>query len=116
MPHIKLETTADLPENSDVPDILEALVAKLSEFESIDAARVKARHVLCSNWTMGAGGPAGFAHCEVSVVSGRPAELRSQIADGMVEVMRQWFAASLAADEVAVTLEVREMDAPAYRK
>ena len=29
MPHIILETTADLPENSDVPDILQALAEKL---------------------------------------------------------------------------------------
>ncbi len=33
MPHILLETTADLTENAVIPDILEALVMKLSSFE-----------------------------------------------------------------------------------
>jgi len=116
MPHIHLETTADLFENANIPDILEALVAKLCEFETIDSASVKAYHLLRSNWRMGDGAPPGFAHCTVAVVTGRPPELRKRIADGMYAVLRSHFSMSLENEEIGITLELREMEKETYRK
>lgn len=116
MPHILLETTADLPENAQVPDILDALVGKLSSLESISPASVKAYHTLRSVWSTGEGHPAGFAHCAVSILAGRPEELRKRIASEIYGVLREQFAQSLAAGEVGLTLELREMDAATYQK
>ena len=116
MPHIHLETTADLPENANIPDILEALVEKLCEFETIDPASVNAYHLLRSNWHMGKGAPAGFAHCTVAIVTGRPPELRKGIADGMYAELRRHFSMSLEDREVGITLELREMEKETYRK
>ncbi len=116
MPHIILETTTDLAENGAVPDILEALIRRLCEYETIDSKAVKAYHTLRSVWHMGAGAPAGFAHCTVCLLSGRPIELRKRIADGMYEELREQFSDSLAGREASLTLEVREMDADTYRK
>jgi 5-carboxymethyl-2-hydroxymuconate isomerase len=116
MPQIHLETTSDLPENGSIPDILEALVARLSSFETVDSAAVKAYHTLRSNWAMGEGAPAGFAHCTVGILTGRPMELRQQISDAMYEEMRTHFAMSLENQEVSLTLELREMERETYRK
>jgi 5-carboxymethyl-2-hydroxymuconate isomerase len=115
MPHIILETTSDLPENADVPDILEALTQKLATFDTVASEKIKARHYLCSVWMMGEGAPAGFAHCSVAILAGRPLELRKRIAEGMVATMRERFRQSLDAREVAVTLEVREMERETYQ-
>ncbi len=116
MPHIHLETTADLPENANIPDILEALVAMLSGFESISSSSVKAYHSLRSNWDMGEGAPAGFAHCTVAIISGRPLELRQSIANGMYTELKKHFEMSLTDQEVGITLELREMDRETYMK
>src|ERR1044072_1323862 len=116
MPHIILETTADLFENANIPDILEGLVKGLCSFETIDSTSVKAYHTLRSDWHMGAGAPPGFAHCTVGMLSGRPLELRQQMAKGMYEEMRSHFSMSLENDEAALTLELREFDAGTYRK
>lgn len=116
MPHIILETTSDLPENASVPDILEALVAKLSGMETIDAKSIKAYHTLRSVWSMGAGAPPGFAHCTVAVVTGRDDSLKKKIADEMYNVLKQQFAQSLEQGEVGITLELREMNKDTYRK
>jgi len=86
MPHIHLETTADLEENANVPDILEALTEELSSYETIPSKGVKAVHSLRSVWCIGEGGPAGFAHCEVAILQGRPLELRQAIANSMMEI------------------------------
>lgn len=116
MPHIVLETTSDLQENAHVPDILDALVCKLSEFETIKPCDIKARHTLRSVWSMGKGAPAGFAHCVVAIMKGRPEELRAQIADGIYAALKEHFKESLELGEVGLSVEIREMDAATYRK
>jgi 5-carboxymethyl-2-hydroxymuconate isomerase len=116
MPHIILETTADLFENAHIPDIIEGLVNKLSGFDTIDSKAIKAYHTLRSNWHMGEGAPAGFAHCTVGILAGRPLELKKAIAQGMYEEMRSHFTMSLENNEVSLTLELREFDAETYQK
>ena len=116
MPHIHLETTADLPENADVPDILQALVDALSAQESVASASVKATHSLRSVWAVGEGAPAGIAHCTVEVLSGRPSDVRRRIAEAAFAALRTGFASSLEEKEVALSLELREMDAATYLK
>lgn len=116
MPHIHLETTADLPENAHIPDILAALVDKLSTYETIQSASIKAYHLLRSNWQMGEGAPPGFCHCTVSILTGRSLGLRQMIASGMYAELKSHFEASLENQEVSITLELREMDAETYMK
>jgi 5-carboxymethyl-2-hydroxymuconate isomerase len=114
MPHIHLETTSDLPENSNIPDILEALALELSRHETIKSESIKAYHSLRSNWAVGSGHPAGFGHCTVSILAGRPTRLKKEIAGALGEVLKHWFAESIEAGEVGLTLEIREMDPETY--
>ncbi|MBN9502992.1 MAG: hypothetical protein BGO01_21330 [Armatimonadetes bacterium 55-13] len=116
MPHIHLETTADLPENANIPDILEALVHQLSQYETVNSASVKAYHSLRSNWVMGEGAPAGIAHCTVMILAGRPLELRKKISQEMYAVLKSHFEMSREQNEVSLTLELREMDPETYQK
>ncbi|AIE84996.1 5-carboxymethyl-2-hydroxymuconate Delta-isomerase [Fimbriimonas ginsengisoli] len=114
MPHLVLETTADLPENANVPDILEALTEELATYETVASASIKAYHTLRSVWHMGAGAPPGFAHLTVLVLTGRPLELRKRMVAGMMRVLRDHLSESLQANEVAVSVELREMDRDTY--
>ncbi|MDH4387450.1 MAG: hypothetical protein QE269_01850 [Fimbriimonas sp.] len=116
MPHIILETTSDVVENQDVVDILEALVLKLAGFESISPASIKAYHSLRHTWVMGEGGPHGFIHCEVAILSGRPEELVQQITDGMHAALLEAFPRSHESGEAGITLELRQMEKVTYRK
>jgi len=116
MPHILLTTSANLVENTDIPDILRELVSELCRHESIDSKAVKSYHSLFHTWAMGEGAPAGFAHCTLSLIAGRPSELRQGISDAMYERLRSCFKSSLEVGEVSLTFELREMDAETYRK
>lgn len=116
MPHIHLETSSDLSENDKIPDILEALTRKLSGFDTISSSAVKARHSLRSVWCTGEGAPAGFVHCTVAILAGRPLELRQAIAFGMVETLKEQFRESTESGEAGLTLELREMAAETYHK
>jgi 5-carboxymethyl-2-hydroxymuconate isomerase len=116
MPHIKLQTTSDVVENQDLVEILERLVAKLASFESISSHAIKAYHNLQHTWLIGEGGAHGFIHCEVSILTGRTAELKATIADGMYAELLECFAASRDSKEAGITIELREMEKETYRK
>lgn len=116
MPHILLETSADVIENDRIPDILEALVATLAGLESVDPAAIKSYHGLRANWAMGDGAPQGFVHCEVRVLTGRSEALRAAMADALVSRLEQMVSESLSNGEISLTLEVREMERATYRK
>lgn len=116
MPHIHVYTSADLVENVDIPDILRALVDELAAQESVEPKTIKAYHSLFHTWAMGEGAPSGFAHCSISLLSGRSAELRKRIAVAMESRFRACFETSIVAGEISPTLELREMDADTYRR
>ncbi len=116
MPHLILETTADLPENANIPDILLALGVELATFESVSSASIKAYHTLRSVWCMGDGAPPGFAHLTVAVLSGRTLEWRQDVGQRLHQVLSSHMTESLAADEVSVTVELREMVKETYFK
>jgi 5-carboxymethyl-2-hydroxymuconate isomerase len=116
MPHIELKTTSNLSRALDIPKLLQDLTDRLAEFETVTPAAIKAYHVPIENWVMGTGAPKGFAHCTVSVLRGRPEELRKQMAEELVAVMRDSLKLEVRAGEASVTLELREMDPDTYRK
>ena len=116
MPHIHLQTTADLAENANVPDLLTELAECLATLETIDSRSIKAYHSLRSIWQMGEGAPPGFAHCEVAILTGRPLELRKKMADSLYAILQTGFRESQATGEAGLTLELREMDRETYRK
>lgn len=116
MPHICLETTSDVVENQDIVDILQRLVDKLAEFDTIGPHAIKAYHSLRHTWIIGEGGPAGFIHCEVAILTGRAPDLKKQISDGMYAELIDCFARSHESKEAGITLELREMDKETYRK
>jgi 5-carboxymethyl-2-hydroxymuconate isomerase len=116
MPHIRLDTTADIQENAELPEILQDLVAELARHETIQPASIKAYHTLRPVWITGQGAPEGFIHCEIAILTGRPLDVRSEIAKGIESVLRHHFAASLASGDAGLTVEVREMDRETYIK
>ena len=116
MPHMHLETTADLPENADIPDILEALCGAISRQSTVDPSNVRAYHSFRSVWHMGQGAPPSFVHLTVFVHTGRDMEWRSQLADALMAVLNARLSASLEAHEVSVTIDVREMERVCYRR
>ncbi|MBX3119714.1 MAG: hypothetical protein KF784_11660 [Fimbriimonadaceae bacterium] len=109
-------TSANLVENVDVPDILRYLVETLCGQDTIQSASVKAYHSMFTAWEMGEGAAHGFAHCQVSILAGRPESTKTAIADAMWATLRDAFAHSVEGQEANLTLEVREMEMRTYRK
>jgi len=116
MPHIRLTISQNVRSEAAFDRLLPELASLLCSFETIDPASVKAYGDVREFWAMGEEAPAGFIHCEVSLLSGRSEELRGKIASAFHDRLSDHFRDMVAAGDAGVTVEVREMDAAAYRK
>ncbi len=116
MPHIHLQTSANVLENDQILATLESLVERLAGYDTIDSASIKAYHTLREAWRMGAGAAAGFIHCEVAVLTGRSVALREIISQGIADTLYGAFAGSIESGLAKITVEVREMDRDTYIK
>lgn len=116
MPHIHLQTTANLGGSEAIPTVLASLVELLSGFETIQPEAIKAYHTLREAWHMGAGAKPGFINCEVALLTGRSMPLRQSIGIAFEKRLKEFYAPAIEADLAKITVEVREMDAETYRR
>lgn len=116
MPHLQLELTANLMEAESLQPVLDELASVMGSLESVDPKAVKAYANVRQHWAMGAGASPGFVHLTICVLSGRPLDLRRQMADRLYTVLAHHFSRSLADGLARLTLEVREMDRETYLK
>lgn len=116
MPHLRLDVTSNIAEVGHLPAILERLVAKLCEFETVTPAAVKAYAQVKTVWTMGEGARPGFIHLELAVLTGRSPELLNSMSDAFYALLKELFEESVQADLAKITFELREMTSEYYRK
>jgi 5-carboxymethyl-2-hydroxymuconate isomerase len=113
MPHIHLQTTANLGE---IGDVLVRLVGILAGFETIDSKAIKAYHSSREVWVMGEGACPGFIHCEVGLLTGRSLALRQSIGVAFERELQSVFSKSIGLGLAKITVEIREMDIDTYRR
>jgi len=116
MPHLKLDVSNNVLVQTEIQDVLRALVDELSRHETIDSASVKAYVREHSVWAMGQGARSGFIHLEVAILEGRPPDLKQRIAQGLRKVLEQTFAEPLELGVAGLTIEVRDMERATYIK
>ena len=116
MPHIKVNLSASVARPGRFKPFLAELANTLGSFESIEPAAVKAYLVVNDHFATTAEGPPGFAHIEVSLMRGRPLEMRQQIGAALRSILEAEFEEKVAHGEISLTVEVREMDPETYIK
>jgi 5-carboxymethyl-2-hydroxymuconate isomerase len=114
MPHIHLNTSGNI--DGDMRAVLRGLADALASFETVSTSDIKAYHSRYEIWEMGEGAPRGFVHCTLSMLSGRPPELKGKIASEMYALLKGQYAEGVGSGEIGVTLELREMDRDTYMK
>jgi 5-carboxymethyl-2-hydroxymuconate isomerase len=116
MPHLHLETTADLNENADVPDILEALAEATGSLEGIERTHLRAFHSLRSVWFVGSGAPPGFVHLTLGVPGARTQHWKAHATQVLANILRYRFAYSLENSEASITIELQELALDSYHR
>ncbi len=112
MPHIELRASQNLMGKVDGQGLLEKLVARLAEFNTVSPAAIKGYQVDILSHKMGEGAPDSFIHVTASILSGRPVELRREMGQALHAIVKE------EADKHAAgaSVEIREMDKETYFK
>lgn len=115
MPHLFVEYTDNL--SIDTGKTLLQLNEALVGSGHFDENAIKARAIKLDDYLIGTQTAAkrSYIHMRLTILSGRDAETRKQIADLLVATVQQgqtWPAAT----QVQITAEVIEMDRPTYGK
>jgi 5-carboxymethyl-2-hydroxymuconate isomerase len=114
VPHIRVEISANMARPGRLKPFLTDLATLLASFETVEPKAVKAYANVREHFALLPEGPAGFAHLEVSLMRGRPLELRKAISEAMRARVLDEFEEKVAQGEIAITVEIREMDPDTY--
>jgi len=115
MPHLTVEYCTELADDFAPRELLKVLNRTLIASGLFSATDIKSRAIALDTVLVGDGAPDRFIHIEVALLSGRPLDVRRQLAEALVN------SAELELDDsvrrpLQVSVEVRELDKDCYAK
>jgi 5-carboxymethyl-2-hydroxymuconate isomerase len=115
MPHCILEYSANIKDSIDFPQFSKRLHALLSSSGHIDPARLKSRRVIHDDFFVGDGASENaFVYLQVSLLSGRPAEVRQALGQQALDLLTEFFPQSRRELNCSVTVEMREINSSTH--
>jgi len=112
MPHIKLEHTENVQWKNPIQDIFPKLQTVLIQHARVKPENCKSRATeLKYFYCTGNSRHGGFIHLEISLLSGRDAEVKTKIGKECRQII-QSFIENIA--EIQVSVELRDMDRNGY--
>ena len=112
MPHVKLEHTENVQWKNPIQDIFPELQTVLIQYARVKPENCKSRAMELKNfYCTGNSRPSGFIHLEISLLSGRTGEVKTNIGKECRQII-QSFIENIA--EIQVSVELRDMDRNGY--
>lgn len=117
MPHIVLEHSANRLESPDLDALFGQLQARAVAIGGFNPALFKCRRIANDFSRCGDGDPNNaFVALQIAILSGRDQETISALGVGLIEVLRQHYARSIAERRCDISVEVREIPRSHYYK
>lgn len=117
MPHILLETSANLKAPPSHRTVFEDLHEAIRPMESVRVADLKSRAVRHENVYIGDGNPErSFVHLQVQLLTGRDQSVRHRLAKECMRILELHFGADVVGPLCQMSVEVREMERSTYVK
>ena len=112
MPHIKLEYTENVQWKNPIQDIFPELQTVLIQHARVKPENCKSRAMELKDFHCTSNSsPGGFIHLEISLLSGRDEEVKTNIGKECRQII-QSFIENIA--EIQVSVELRDMDRNGY--
>ena len=112
MPHVKLEYTENVEWNNPIQDIFHKLQTVLVQHTRVKSENCKSRAIELKDFhCAGTSHSGGFIHLEISLLSGRTKEVKTNIGKECSRIV-QSFIENTA--EIQVSVELRDMDRNGY--
>ena len=110
MPHLILEYSSNIVEKEDFSDYFENAHNLLVEKISTNINACKSRAIKCNNYYLGDGNiNNAFIHLTLKILSGRSEEMKTEIANALIDLTKDNFSKSLAAFNLKISIEVADL-------
>lgn len=117
MPHLTLHYSANIEPPPDFGRLFGELHQTLAALVGIDLGNFKSRATRCDNFFVGDGSLANaFAHLDLRILRGRPADERQKLADAAVAILQTHFGQAARAADLQITVDLLDLDPDTYRK
>ena len=112
MPHIIADYSANLEERLDMTGFCEHLRLAATEIEALPLPGIRVRALRAEHFAIADGNPDhGYIDISVRLREGRPDDVKNDIAQHLFEAARGFVAPYMAEHPLALSLEVRDIDA-----
>ena len=111
MPHVKLEYTENVQWKNPIQDIFSKLQTVLIQHARVKPKNCKSRATELKDFYCTGKNPGGFIHLEISLLSGRTEEVKTNIGKECRQII-QSFIENIT--EIQVSVELRDMDRNGY--
>ncbi|MFT5503949.1 MAG: 5-carboxymethyl-2-hydroxymuconate isomerase [Gammaproteobacteria bacterium] len=116
MPHNILEYSANLPRLENFSELFDGLHQTLNKVGGIKLGNCKSRARMAEDFYVGDGGSANaFIHLDVEFVQGRSTEVKRQIGQEALDLLKQYYADHLN-DDLQITVNIRDISIEFYFK
>jgi 5-carboxymethyl-2-hydroxymuconate isomerase len=112
MPHVKLEYTENVEWNNPIQDIFHKLQTVLVQHARVKPENCKSRAIELKDFhCAGKSHSGGFIHLEISLLSGRTEEVKTNIGKECSRIVQSFIENT---PEIQVSVELRDMDRNGY--
>lgn len=111
MPHIIIDYSANLDAAIDMAALCGHLREIACAHEAFAAAGVRVRAIAADHWSIADGNPAhGYIDVSVRLRGGRPDAVKQDATNALFEAARDYLAAYMAENPLALSFEMRDID------
>ncbi|MEM8786945.1 MAG: 5-carboxymethyl-2-hydroxymuconate isomerase [Pseudomonadota bacterium] len=112
MPHLHLDYSANLDAAIDMGAVCEALRAEASRIEAFPMPGIRVRATRVDHYAIADGDPKhGFIDLKVRLRAGRPEAVKRDAIERLFEALKEAVAPALATRSIALSAELRDIDA-----
>ena len=117
MPHCVLEYSSNIVSPPDMREVLLAVHRTLVDTGLFSEGDIKSRAIRHEVFAVGDGAPdRAFVALAVEILEGRRDETKGAIADALFAALTGAFASALATSRCNVTVQIRDLHRPSYRR
>ncbi|MBL7662449.1 5-carboxymethyl-2-hydroxymuconate Delta-isomerase [bacterium] len=117
MPHVLIECSANISSRPEPILLLKKIANLLPQLGPFNQRDIKSRMIYHDHYCCGDGAKnKAFIHLELSILSGRPDELKSQVSKALGDLLLNEFEQALQGLDYSITVDIRELNKACYTK
>ena len=117
MPHFRLEHSSNILEDLNSKEFFSDIHILLNELGPFDIKTMKSRIIPCDKYFVSDGTKdQAFIHLALSMLPGRPADLKKKISLRLLEELKKTFNETFQQKICSFSVEIRELEGDSYSK